>query len=132
MGAKNGRMGTVATSSYASCEYESPLGVITLAAGDDGLKGLWFNGQRYYAGTLDGPMEQRGNAHLDSACKWLDEYFAGGNPEIRRLKLAPIGGEFRQAVWQLLREIPKGEVRTYGGLAKHQGQRTCGRRGRRP
>lgn len=52
---------------YVCCPYESPFGAITLAAGDDGLKGLWFNGQRHFAGTLDAPMEQGDNVHLAAA-----------------------------------------------------------------
>lgn len=102
---------------YVCCPYESPFGAITLAAGDDGLKGLWFDGERHFAGTLDAPMEPGDNVHLAAARAWLDEYFAGGNPDISRLTLAPIGSEFRQVVWQLLREIPLGQVRTYGEVA---------------
>lgn len=106
---------------YASCTYDSPLGTITLAAGDDGLKGLWFDGQRYFAGTLDAPMESTdpaSNVHLAAACAWLDAYFAGENPDIARLSLAPLGSAYRQVVWQLLREIPYGQVRTYGEIAQ--------------
>ena len=101
-----------ARNEYVCCAYDSPFGMITLAAGDDGLKGLWFEGQRYFAGTLDAPMEPGENIHLAAARAWLDEYFAGGNPDISRLTLAPIGGEFRQVVWQLLREIPPSGVAT--------------------
>jgi methylated-DNA-[protein]-cysteine S-methyltransferase len=49
---------------------------------------------------------------------WLDRYFAGKKPSISELQLAPIGSEFRQEVWNILREIPYGEVTTYGGIAK--------------
>lgn len=108
---------------YSCCSYESPFGAITLAAGDDGLKGLWFDGQRYFAGTLDAPMEPGENIHLLAACAWLDEYFAGGNPDTSQLTLAPIGSEYRQVVWQLLREIPLGQVRTYGDLAGEAAKR---------
>lgn len=105
------------SSTYLCCPYDSPFGAITLAAGDDGLKGLWFDGQRYFAGTLDGSMEPGDNIHLAAARAWLDEYFDGDNPDISNLTLTPIGSEFRQVVWQLLREIPLGQVRTYGEIA---------------
>lgn len=108
---------------YSSCVYESPLGPLTLAAGDDGLKGLWLDGQRYFGGTLDRPMETAANNHLESARAWLDEYFAGNDPDIGQLAITPIGGEFRQIVWQLLREIPLGQVRTYGELAREAASR---------
>lgn len=32
--------------------YDSPLGLIFLAADDTGLIGLWFEGQKYFAQTL--------------------------------------------------------------------------------
>lgn len=108
---------------YVSCAYKSPLGAITLAAGADGLKGLWFDGQRYFGETHDVPMDSGENEHLASACKWLDEYFAGAKPDASRLSLAPVGSEFRQVVWQLLREIPFGQVRTYGELAAEAARR---------
>lgn len=115
--------------SYACCSYESPLGAITLAAGADGLKGLWFDDGRYFGGTLDAPMEPSESAHLDAACAWLDEYFAGRAPDPARLQLAPIGGSFRQVVWQLLREIPRGQVRTYGEVAQEAARRMGKERG---
>ena len=76
---------------YASCTYDSPVGMLTLAASEEGLKGLWPNGQKY---------------------------FAGEPPAIAALSLAPNGSGFQQAVWKLLCDIPSGEVRTYGELAK--------------
>ena len=103
---------------YASCTYDSPVGMLTLAASEEGLKGLWLNGQKYFAGTLDRPMTEGANDHLDQASHWLDAYFAGESPAIAALSLAPNGSGFQQAVWKLLCEIPSGEVRTYGDLAK--------------
>ncbi len=114
---------------YASCTYNSPFGLITLAADNDGLKGLWFEGQRYYAESLDAPMHADENPHLDAACAWLDDYFAGAKPAISNLTLAPIGSKYRQIVWQLLQEIPYGEVRTYGDLAKEAAKRMGKERG---
>lgn len=108
---------------YTCCAYESPFGAITLAASGDGLKGLWFDGQRYFAGTLDASMEPGDNAHLAAARAWLDEYFDGGNPDISQLALAPIGSEYRQVVWRLLREIPFGQVHTYGEVAAEAARR---------
>ena len=53
-----------------------------------------------------------------AAKKWLDRYFAGEKPTIAELPLAPIGNEFRQGVWKILREIPYGKVITYGDIAR--------------
>ena len=36
-----------------TCHYASPLGGITLASDGEALTGLWFDGQKYFADTLD-------------------------------------------------------------------------------
>lgn len=50
-----------------------------------------------------------------------------------RVPLAPSGTPFQQRVWQALRDIPPGEVRTYGELAKqlHSAPRAVGQACRR-
>lgn len=50
--------------------------------------------------------------------KWLDRYFKGKKPEISELPISPTGNDFRQRVWQILCEIPYGEICTYGDIAK--------------
>ena len=52
----------------------------------------------------------------------LQEYFAGDRREFD-LPLAPAGNPFRQQVWALLQEIPYGETRSYGDLARQLGDR---------
>ena len=104
---------------YYATTYPSPVGEITLACHDDKLVGLWTGGQKYHGDTVPEAMTERNDIPLfDTARKWLDRYFAGEKPEIDELPLAPIGGEFRQSVWKILREIPYGTVITYGDIAK--------------
>ena len=106
---------------YYSTTYPSPIGLITLACDGDGknLVGLWMEGQKYHGDTIPEAMIERDDIPLfDKTKKWLDRYFKGEKPEISALPLAPIGGEFRQGVWNILCEIPYGEVITYGGIAK--------------
>jgi methylated-DNA-[protein]-cysteine S-methyltransferase len=50
----------------------------------------------------------------------LREYFAGQRSAFD-LRLAPEGTVFQQGVWAALREIPYGETRSYGELARHLG-----------
>jgi methylated-DNA-[protein]-cysteine S-methyltransferase len=57
-----------------------------------------------------------------AATQWLDRYFAGERPTISELLLAPKGSQFRQNVWKILREIPYGEVTTYGEIAKQMAE----------
>lgn len=104
---------------YYSTTYPSPIGLITLACDGDNLVGLWMEGHKYHGDTMPEEMTERGGMPVfNAAQKWLDSYFAGEKPGIDELRLAPIGGGFRQCVWGILREIPYGEVTTYGDIAK--------------
>ena len=106
---------------FYSAEYCSPLGKLTLATDGQALAGLWIKGQKYFAGRLsltpigDHPV-------LRQAMDWLDRYFAGKQPAVSELPLAPVGTDFQKLVWNLLLEIPYGEHSTYGALAKQAAQ----------
>ena len=39
--------------------YNSYVGVITLASDGDALTGLWFDGQKYFAGNIDDEIEEK-------------------------------------------------------------------------
>ena len=102
-----------------SAHCQSPLGWLTLAGDGDNLVGLWLEGQKYFGGAIKQPMVQRENLSVFLQTKeWLNHYFAGKNPAISSLPLAPIGGEFRQTVWKILCRIPYGKVVTYGEIAR--------------
>ena len=106
---------------YYSTTYPTPIKQITLACDDDGknIVGLWTEGQKYHGDTIPEAMIRRDDMPIfDDAKKWLNRYFSGEKPEISELPLAPIGGAFRQLVWQILCEIPYGTVITYGDIAK--------------
>lgn len=93
----------------------SPLGNILLSADEVGLTGLWFDGGRYYAETLPEEHVERETPVLTDTKRWLDVYFTGREPDFTP-PLHPAGSPFRQAVWQLLLEIPYGQTTTYGAL----------------
>lgn len=93
----------------------SPLGNILLSADEVGLTGLWFDGGRYYAETLPEEHVERETPILMDTKRWLDVYFTGREPDFTP-PLHPVGSPFRQAVWQLLLEIPYGQTTTYGAL----------------
>lgn len=103
---------------FYSTSYSSPVGMLKLAANDKGLAGLWIENQKYFGDTVTGEMVENADfALLKSTKDWLDRYFAGKNPAISEIPLAPTGGTFRQAVWKILCQIPYGEVITYGSIA---------------
>lgn len=97
--------------------YDSPLGGILLAADEEGLMGLWFDGQKYFARTLPKEYAESETPVLREAKRWLDIYFSGREPDFMP-PLRPVGSAFQQAVWALLLEIPYGKTTTYGTLAR--------------
>ena len=104
---------------FYKTNYSSPLGSITLACDGNNIVGLWFEGQKYFAGSIAGDMTEDNNLPVfNDVKKWLDRYFNGEKPAISGLPLAPIGGEFRQGVWSILRKIPYGKLTTYGEIAR--------------
>lgn len=107
---------------FYKTDYNSPLGNITLCSDGSNLVGVWFDGQKYFASTVKEMTEKNDLTIFSNVKNWLDRYFTGQNPKISELPLAPIGNEFRQAVWKLLCEIPYGETTTYGEIAKRLGK----------
>lgn len=109
---------------FYSTHYSSPLGLLMLASDGDNLIGLWIEGQKYFGGTVDEDMTEEDDLPVLTATRnWLDKYFAGQKPSISDLPLAPFGGAFRKAVWDILCEIPYGEYITYGNIAKKMATR---------
>ena len=107
-----------------STHYSSPLGLIMLASDGDNLVGLWFEGQKYFAGTVVEEITEKPDLPVFAAAQyWLDKYFTCQKPAISGLPLAPEGGSFRRAVWDILCDIPYGEVITYGEIAKKMAAR---------
>lgn len=122
---------------YSICHYNSPLGGITLACDEEGLTGLWFDGQKYFGGGIlkggakkeQGAEEKEGKRSpvLEQTVKWLDLYFSGRKPDFTP-PLHLVGSEFRHAVWEMLLKIPYGQTTTYkelaGRIAEQRGIKT--------
>lgn len=96
--------------------YRSPLGGITLSSDGEHLCGLWFDGGKYFAATLAAEHRPRELPVFEETRRWLDQYFQGGVPGFTP-PLAPSGSPFRLAVWDILLQIPRGQIATYGELA---------------
>ena len=96
--------------------FNSPLGGITMASDGEALTGLWFDGQKYFAASLEKEHEERMLPVFDLADKWLNLYFSGSEPGF----LPPLlmrTTEFRKTVWEILLSIPYGKTMTYGEIA---------------
>ena len=97
--------------------YDSPLGGILLAADAEGLTGLWFDGEKYYARRLVPDHREGSLPVLEETRLWLDIYFAGLEPDF----MPPIhmtGTAFQTVVWNMLLQIPYGRTTTYGVIAR--------------
>ena len=97
--------------------YQSPLGGITIASAGKALIGLWFDGQKYFADTIDKNTPEKLLPIFELTDKWLDIYFSGVNPDfIPPLKMNTT--TFRRAVWEIMLSIPFGKTMTYGEIAQ--------------
>ena len=103
--------------------YQSPLGGMTMASEGENLTGLWFDGQRFFAETLDAEQIERNLPIFDETVRWLDIYFSGKEPGFTPA-MRTRGTTFRKAVWEILLTIPYGKTVTYGEIAKETAVRT--------
>ena len=97
--------------------YDSPLGGMTMASDGTHLVGLWFDGQKHYASTLDPQHEVCDDLPVFEMTRlWLDQYFSGIVPSFTPA-LFMRGTAFRRRVWEILLTIPYGHAMTYGDIA---------------
>ena len=101
---------------------DSPVGLLTLVATDEGLCELSWNGDRNDGkeSLAHGAVQDAGHPVLVQAVRELDEYFAGQRTEFT-LPLAPSGTDFQQSAWKVLCGIPFGETISYGEQARRLG-----------
>ena len=99
--------------------HDLPIGTLTLAADDSGLRHIVFpTGSR----TFEAPSDWiERPSFFAQVCNQLDEYFAG----LRRtfdVRLAPTGTEFQQQVWQALQRVDYATTCSYGDIAHQIGR----------
>ncbi|MEA2170995.1 MAG: methylated-DNA-[protein]-cysteine S-methyltransferase [Solirubrobacteraceae bacterium] len=108
------------TSTRTHTVIGSPVGDLTVVADDGALVGLYFEQHlRQPAVETFGERTDDGFAAVRAQ---LGEYFAGTRRDFD-LELRPVGDAFKQRVWALLRQVPYGETRSYGDLARELGDR---------
>ncbi|AOB29630.1 cysteine methyltransferase [Bordetella sp. H567] len=94
---------------------DTPLGPMRLQAEGGALTGAWFLDQ---ADCPPMPPDTVASADplLDRAALELAEYFAARRREFS-LPMAPRGTPFQRRVWDALRDIPFGNLESYGALS---------------
>ncbi|MGQ7462808.1 methylated-DNA--[protein]-cysteine S-methyltransferase [Streptococcus suis] len=109
---------------YVKTIYQSPLGPISLVTSDKGLRGIWFEGQKYFEAGLNEEVVLGSHPLLDQTRLLLDAYFSGEQVDFSDLPLESVGTEFQEKVWALLKVIPNGQTTSYGNLAQQLGLRS--------
>lgn len=129
-------------STMAVVSLQSPIGEILLTAENNAVTGLYMNAPLDMKIHLDrnvqsrsddftatlkanlqktsdkqSPLYQNNSNILQKATRQLQEYFAG---KLRSFELtwSLAGTAFQQSVWQAICDIPYGESRSYGEVAK--------------
>lgn len=109
--------------------FPSPLGDLWLSASDQGLSGLWFEGQKHLPNFADAKRWQRGKQrYMHAAMDQLTRYFEGQMKAQDFCFGATLpldlnqGTAFQQSVWQGLISIPMGSSISYGALAAQIGK----------
>lgn len=110
---------------YYGTNYQSSIGDIFLVSDEENIVGLWIGKQKYMEKTMPSNIIENDDITvLKKARSWLDDYFSGAKPDISHLPLSPdYSTDFRKIVWEILLDIPYGELTTYGEIAKEVAKR---------
>ncbi len=100
--------------------YDSPHGRMLLVASDDGLSGVYFDGQKYHPELEPGWRRDAEHPVLAQAKRELAEYFAGERRTFDT-PLAPECTAFQKSVWRAISTVAFGETITYDALARRAG-----------
>src|SRR4026209_2652374 len=96
---------------------DTPMGPLTLGSTEKGLASI-----RFGAGVpKGGRADEAGESANREPVRQLQEYFQGARTQFE-LELDFEGTSFQQAVWNQLLQIPYGETRSYGDIAKAVGK----------
>ncbi len=108
--------------SPAHVVVDSAIGALTVVADDGAITHLLMDAAAHRPDdpALFGSLGDLTTPPFSSAATQLAEYFAGRRTTFD-LPLTPRGNDFQQRVWALLLEIPYGETRSYGELARALG-----------
>jgi methylated-DNA-[protein]-cysteine S-methyltransferase len=104
-----------------SMEYihkiRSPAGMLTVSSDGETISGLWFEGQKYFASTLEKTVAEEDLPLFKDLEQWLAIYFSGREPDFMP-PLMPKGSPFQKSIWKALGKIPYGRTTSYGELAQ--------------
>ncbi len=112
---------------------DSPFGAVFMAVSAHGICWLGFIDQDQRQSLIDSALSEihsrfgdcRLHARDDLICHWAGEIFRENGPGDVPFWVAGTG--FQIKVWKALRAIPRGQVVSYGSIARKIGQPTASR-----
>ncbi len=110
--------------SNAFTHMPSPVGTLTLVARQNCLAAVLWEHERANRVALGDLHRDDEHPLLLETARQLDEYFAGARQRFE-LPLDFAGTTFQRQVWQALLNIPFGETRSYGQIARQIGNPTA-------
>ena len=96
--------------------YKSPIGIIDILYSEEGVYKITL-----VKSIPEDYFEERKNDLGDKVISELKEYFNGQRKDFD-LPLITQGTDFQRAVWEELRKINYGEIKTYSDIAKNIGK----------
>ena len=106
---------------------ETPLGTMIACADESGVCMLEFSDRKALPTELkeiskffEANIVQGENVHFKTLEEELSEYFKG-KLKTFSVPLSPVGTDFQKKVWEILRQIPYGETRSYADQARMLG-----------
>jgi methylated-DNA-[protein]-cysteine S-methyltransferase len=99
----------------------SPVGALQLFATELGLAAILWEGEDGTRVRLGPFVDRPDHPILIETARQLDLYFAGALTAFD-LPIDLHGTDFQKSVWQILLEIPYGETRSYGDIARQLGR----------
>lgn len=101
--------------------FDSPLGLIRLAASAQGLWGVWFEEHDDSPDASHWAPDPK-HALLQQASHQLGDYFAGHRHQFDLPLDLSAGTPFQQSVWRVLLDIPFGQTCSYGTVSSAIGK----------
>ncbi|NML10171.1 methylated-DNA--[protein]-cysteine S-methyltransferase [Sphingobium sp. AR-3-1] len=106
--------------------FLSPVGALTLVASDTGLVAILWQDDDPARVRLAARAERSDHPILETVAAQLTDYFAG-RLQAFTVPLDFRGTPFQQTIWAALLDIPFGETRSYGDIARAVGRPTASR-----
>jgi methylated-DNA-[protein]-cysteine S-methyltransferase len=97
--------------------YDSPTGQLGVCVDAESITKINWLEQGVQATSETSPSKLINKKLKEKIVTALDNYFDSGLIDIE-ISLCPDGTRFQKRVWQALKRIPSGTVKTYGDVAK--------------